>query len=226
MERLDRFRFPRRRSEWLLGRFTAKSLAARELGARRGRPVSLAEIEIVPEASGAPSVREVRAPGPLPISISLSHSSDRAMAALLFTDLPGAARSAVGVDLERVTPRPAGFVRDFLTPAERAEVGASPEPGRALLANGIWSAKEAVLKALKLGLTVDTWKVECQLSPGELPPPPEGLSPCESPWRRFSVRCAPEILPAALHEPELLGWWREDAGYVLTLAVMRCSGEG
>jgi hypothetical protein len=45
--------------------------------------------------------------------------------------------------------------------------GASvPAEARAARANGIWSAKEAVLKTRKLGLTVDTWKVECQLSPG------------------------------------------------------------
>ena len=218
LERLARFRFEKRRSEWLLGRFTAKTLVVAALERREKRPPSLSSIEIVPEPSGAPQVRDVPSGMTLPLSVTISHSAGRALAALLFTDLPGTGHGTVGADLELVEPRSEGFIRDFLTETERGEVASLPVPERPARANGIWSAKEAVLKTLKLGLTVDTWRVECLLAPSEVQEPgpfaPEG-----PPWRRFSVRCAPEILPVTAGGNLFLGFWREEAGYVLTLAV-------
>ncbi len=218
LERLSRLRFEKRRSEWLLGRFTAKTLVAGALDRRGDRLPSLRSIEIVPEPSGAPFVRDVVSGTRLPVSVSISHSARRALFAVVFTGSPGPGRCAVGVDLELIEPRSDGFLRDFLTAPERAEIAALPERERLARANGIWSAKEAVLKSLKLGLTVDTGKVECLLTPAEVPDPGD-LCPEGTPWRRFSVRCAPEILPAGGAEMRLLGFWREEAGYVLTLAV-------
>ena len=220
LERLARLRFEKRRSDWLLGRYTAKTLVVLALEGRGASPGGLGSIEIVPEPSGAPVVRDTASAGRLPISVSLSHSAGRSLAALLFTDVPEGAGCTVGTDLELVEPRSDAFLRDFLTGAERAEVASLPESGRAARANGIWSAKEAVLKALKLGLTVDTWKVECLLEPREAPDP--GILVPDGPrWRRFSVRCAPEVLPAGGGESRFLGFWREESGYVLTLAVAR-----
>lgn len=223
LERLVRFRVPKRRDEWLMGRLTAKNLICRELSARDGREVSLSDIEIVPEIGGAPFVRATASAtgAKLPISVSISHSAGRALAALLFTDLPESERCTVGADLEKVGPRSHGFIRDFLTETERAEVGSVPTEARAARANGIWSAKESALKALKLGLTVDTRRVECLLSPGRLPDAPPALTPVGPAWQRFSVRCAPEILPPWAKSPEFFGFWREEGGYVLTLAVVR-----
>ena len=218
LERLARFRFEKRRSDWLLGRYTAKTLALGALERRGERREGLRSIEIVPEPSGAPVVRATASAARLPVSLSLSHSAGRSLAALLFTDLPAGAGCSVGADLEFVEPRSDGFVRGFLTDAERAEVVSLPERGRAARASGIWSAKEAVLKALKLGLTVDSWKVECLLEPREVPDP-GALAPEGFPWRRFSVRCAPDILPAGGGKARFLGFWSEEAGYVLTLAV-------
>lgn len=221
LERLARFRFPKRREEWLMGRLTAKSLICRELSARDGREVPLSDIEIVPEIGGAPFVRVTASAtgAKLPISVSISHSAGRALAALLFTDLPESERCTVGADLEKVGPRSHGFIRDFLTETERAEVGSVPAEARAARANGIWSAKESVLKTLKLGLTVGTLRVECLLSPGRLPDAPPALTPAGSGWKRFSVRCAAEILPAGAPRLDFFGFWREEGGYVLTLAV-------
>lgn len=220
LERLARFRAPKRRDDWLLGRLVAKRLLCRELSAREGRRVPLPTIEIVPDITGAPHVRAVDRGATLPVSITISHSAGRALGALLFTDLPECVDCTVGADLEKVEARADGFIRDFLTEAERAEVASLEAPARPARANGIWSAKEAVLKTLKLGLTVDTWRVECLLAPREVPEPgpfaPEG-----PPWRRFSIRCAPEILPGVVGGTRLLGFWREEAGYVLTLAVAR-----
>ncbi len=221
LERLARFRFEKRRSEWILGRFTAKTVVAAALE-RRGEPrPNLRSIEIVPEPSGAPQVHDVVSGARLPVSISISQSAGRALAALLFTGLPESESCTVGTDLEKVEPRSDGFIHDFLTEAERAEVASLETPARPARANGIWSAKEAVLKALKLGLTVDTSKVECLLSPGPLPDAPPALTPVGPAWSRFSVRCAAEILPPWAKSPEFFGFWKEEGGFVLTLAVVR-----
>jgi 4'-phosphopantetheinyl transferase len=218
LERLARFRFEKRRSEWLVGRFTAKSLVASALVRRGERPRDLRSIEIVPEPSGAPFVRDVASGTRLPASVSISHSAGRALAALLFTGGLEGAGCTVGADLELVAPRSDGFIRDFLTESERAELGSVPLNGRPARANGIWSAKEAVLKTLKLGLTDDTWKVECLLEQGALPDAPVPLRPAGE-WRRFSARCHEEILPPWARGAEFLGFWREDSGYVLTVAA-------
>ncbi len=221
LERLARFRFEKRRSEWILGRFTAKTVVAAALE-RRGEPrPNLRSIEIVPEPSGAPQVHDVVSGARLPVSISISQSAGRALAALLFTGLPENEGCTVGADLEKVEPRSDGFIRDFLTEPERTEVASLETPARPARANGIWSAKEAVLKTLKLGLTVDTWNVECLLAPGPLPEAPPILSPEGSGWNRFSVRCAAEILPPWALSPVFFGFWREEGGFVLTLAVVR-----
>ena len=77
---------------------------------------------------------------------------------------PGSfAGGTVGVDLELVEPRSAGFVADFLTTAEQRYVasrGACGEHGWDLASNLLWSAKEAVLKVQRVGLRVDTRTVE------------------------------------------------------------------
>jgi 4'-phosphopantetheinyl transferase len=218
LERLACFRFAKRRSDWLQGRYTAKSLVASALEGRGKGPERLRSIEIVPEPSGAPVARDTVSAAELPVSVSLSHSAGRSLAALLFTDVPEGKGCTMGTDLELVEPRSDGFIRDFLTDAERAEVTTVPAPERASRASGIWSAKEAVLKALRLGLTVDTWKVECLLEPREAPDP-GALVPAGPSWRRFGVRFAPEILPAGEREARFLGFWREEDGFVLTLAV-------
>jgi 4'-phosphopantetheinyl transferase len=219
LEQLARFRFEKRRSEWLLGRFTAKTLVATALERRAGRRPSLRSIEIVPEPSGVPQVHDVVSGARLPVSISITHSAGRALTALIFTDLPESEGCTVGADLEKIEPRSEGFIRDFLTEPERAEVASLEAPARPTRANGIWSAKEAVLKTLKLGLTVDTWKVECLLEPVEVPEPGPFV-PWGPQWRRFAIQCAPEILPSTASGTRFLGFWREEAGYILTLALM------
>jgi len=96
-------------------------------------------------------------------------------------------------DLEAVEPRSDAFVRDYFTRSEIAAVAAGE---RNLLANLIWSAKESALKALGVGLTLDTREVEVELAPGS------GTG-----WRAFQVHGA----------AEWGGWWRSDGAHILTL---------
>lgn len=201
-QRLDGLRFEKRRRDWLLGRWTAKRAVAEAFADRFVASPPLAALEIETDPSGAPFAR--LAGERLPLSLSISHSGGAAFCAALWAD---SGAEAVGADLERVEPRDAGLARDFFTDEEVAACGGRPQD-RDLLVNAVWSAKEAVLKALRRGTSVDTRSVTCLL---------EGAAERASgEWRPFSVRCAPELRddPAPIR-----GFWQVREGYVLTLAV-------
>jgi len=212
-EHAARLFVPKRRADFLLGRWAAKELVADLLGGGERTAPPLDTFEIVPGPSGAPVVRLADG-GPLPLGVSVSHSDGTAFCAA-WHDPDGTL--AAGADLERIEPRSEAFVRDFFTAAETAawEARAAGRP-RDALATGLWSAKEAVLKALRLGLTVDTRGIDCDLYPAAAPaddslPVPEGDG-----WKRFTARVAPA---AAGGDAGLAGFWREKEGFVLTLAV-------
>jgi phosphopantetheinyl transferase (holo-ACP synthase) len=79
---------------------------------------------------------------------------------------------------------------------------------RNVAVTAVWSAKEAVLKALHLGLTVDTRSVACMIEPlGERP-----LT-----WTPFTIHC--DNTKLAQTAPALTGWWRTYENFVLTLVV-------
>ncbi|TYB60230.1 4'-phosphopantetheinyl transferase superfamily protein [Nonomuraea sp. PA05] len=161
-ERAAGMRFAKRRTEFLVARWTAKQ-AMRLL-----YPAPPYELEVRHHPSGAPEA--YLAGRRLPIGISLT---DRAGWAVCLLGLePG----AVGCDLELVEPRSAGFVADYFTPAEREVIGADP-----LRANLLWSAKESALKVLRTGLRRDTRSVEVTLGCGTPAQPPDG-------WAGLTVR--------------------------------------
>ncbi len=70
MTRLQGMRFPKRRNDWRLGRWTAKRALAIYLDLP-SHPRALADIEIRPASSGAPEVFVANKPAA--ITISLSH---------------------------------------------------------------------------------------------------------------------------------------------------------
>ena len=138
-ERAAGYRFPKRRAEYLLRRYTAKQAVA----AATGLPVdlaSLARVEIRNAPSGAPYAVVHGTPAGVALSLT-----DRAGWAVCVVGT-----GTVGCDLELVEPRSAGFVHDFLTRAERDRVARSADPDAA--ANLFWSAKESALKVLRTGL--------------------------------------------------------------------------
>jgi 4'-phosphopantetheinyl transferase len=203
----------KRRADWLLGRLAAKRLVARILAEVVRMDLPLDAFDIVTEPSGAPVVRLADG-GTLPVGVSISHSEGTAFCAA-WSDAGGIL--SVGADLERIAPRPEGFVRDFFRPAEAAAWEALPAgSGRDLFASAVWSAKEAVLKALRLGLSVDTRSVEILLSEEEASgagglPRPDGGG-----WKGFAACCSPG-LPGG--EVPIAGFWREKDGFVMTVAV-------
>jgi 4'-phosphopantetheinyl transferase len=144
--RLADMRVAKRRSDYRLGRWTAR----RALSACPGIPAGAVEVRAA--SSGAP---EVLIEGePARCALSLSHSSGIALCAIR-------ARGArLGCDIEAIEPRSAEFIETFFTKREQLRIEQSPQDQRALFATLIWSAKESALKALGEGLRLDTRTVE------------------------------------------------------------------
>ena len=67
----------------------------------------------------------------------------------------GEADTALGCDLELIEPRSRAFVNDWLAPAERALVAAAGAGRRDLVANLLWTGKEAAAKVRREGLRLD-----------------------------------------------------------------------
>lgn len=138
---LSGLKFARRRADWRLGRWTAKTALSRWLGVTGDR------IEVLAAGDGAP---EAWLDGePAGLSISLSHRGERALAVV------GEPPLRAGCDLELVEPRSPAFLLQWLADAERRRVLESPEAERALMANLIWAAKEAAAKVRREGLRLD-----------------------------------------------------------------------
>jgi 4'-phosphopantetheinyl transferase len=186
---VDAQRFSKRRTEFLVARWTAKQ-AIRALFAIPDTAADLQRIAVRHAATGAPRVYLDE--HPIDCRISLT---DRAGWAVC---LIGFESGAIGCDLELVEPRSERFVRDYFTAAERDFVQ-SDEQRRDVAANLIWSAKESGLKVLETGLRRDTRSVEVSLAAGI-----EG-------WSRLTVRIASgQVLP---------GWWRRFGTFLLTVAA-------
>ena len=117
-----RMRFPKRRSEFRLGRWTAKRALALYLG-RDASAGALRSIEIDRAPDGAPAPLVDGRPAEAYVTMT-----DRADQAVCLVGPPG---TALGCDLELVEPRSDAFVGDFLTPAEQRLVAAAAERGRA-----------------------------------------------------------------------------------------------
>ncbi|MCS6839226.1 MAG: 4'-phosphopantetheinyl transferase superfamily protein [Roseiflexus sp.] len=190
----------KRRRDWLLGRWTAKRLAAFYVERVTGRRPELSDILITTDPDGAPRLHGRNGYAFIidRLAISISHSRDHAFCALIA--VPG---YAPGADIEYVEPRDPGFVTDFFADPEIAYVHHAPPSARPLLTTVIWSAKEAALKSLRCGLTVDTRWIVCL--PDE---------PTVDGWAPVLVQCHPE-LNATVHR----GWWRQMGRFVLTLAT-------
>lgn len=199
-ERLATLHVPKRRQEWLLGRWTAKRLVQTFLADEAGLEAELYELSVVAEPSGAPTLaieRQTLRLALAPVHLSISHSAGAAFCAL------SAGGGPVGADIERVEPRHPAFAGDYFTPAELLRIAAAEAAARDTMITAIWSAKEAALKALALGLTVDTRYVECL-------PAANGAG-----WAPITITLDPS-LPG---RRPLAGQWREHGGYVLTLAT-------
>jgi 4'-phosphopantetheinyl transferase len=189
---VDRLRYTKRRTEYLLRRLTAKHAVAAVLGLPAD-PATLARVEVWHRPSGAPYVLLDGCPCDLAVSIS-----DRAGWSICLVTRD---RIAIGCDLEIVEPRSAAFVGDFLTRVEQDYVTAqSGADARAAAASLHWSAKESALKVLQTGLRRDTRSLEVTVHGGQT----HG-------WASMTVRTA--------EGAALPGWWRRSGSFLSTVVA-------
>ena len=199
--RLEELRIPKRRADWRLGRWTAKSA----LSVYCGLPdhlEALSEIELRPKPSGAPEVfcRDQ----PVGLAFSLSHSGGRAMCVIV----PGSLR--VGCDLEAIEERSPAFLADFFTEQEQKLVAETPPIHRGRLVTLLWSAKESALKALGCGLRSDTQWVNAL--PESFTEPGIGRSDiAHTRWNPLTVTLRGGMI--------FCGWWSEFRGQVRTVVA-------
>jgi phosphopantetheinyl transferase len=139
-----------RRVEWLLGRVVAKVALRAFLEKRYGLRLSPADVEVLPDAEGRPvpgGAWTPDVPG-LPI-LSLSHAGGIAVA--VAGDASAAA--GIGVDVEQASRRiAADGERLAFTSGEQALLAALDGLGHEVWPLRLWCAKEAVAKAVGLGL--------------------------------------------------------------------------
>lgn len=186
----QRMRFEKRRREYRLARWCAKTAVAAMLD--DPPPPDLIAIGHLPEGAPAAFVADE----PFPLRISMTDRADWAVCVI------GPSGVEVGCDLELVEPRSAAFVRDYFVPAEQ-QVALHEGMADPVLTNVIWSAKESALKVLRTGLRRDTRSVVVELEHRD----PAGWSPLTVRtsegdlfagwWRRFGEF----VLTIAADEP-------------------------
>jgi 4'-phosphopantetheinyl transferase len=191
---LARLRIDKRRSDWRLGRRAAKAAAAAFLGVEERR------VEIVAAPSGAPVAQLDGARAP--VELSLSHRAGRALAVIASPGPP------VGCDLELVEPRSDAFLEQWLAPSEQALVARAPAHQRPLVANLIWSAKEAAAKARGEGLRLAVRDAEVSFSQ---PIGGAGRGGGADTWRPLRVDWGDA------HVPSDAGWSLREPGWVITV---------
>lgn len=180
---LAALRLEKRRTEWRMGRWAAKQAVQLCL------PVGMDVVEVYAAPDGAP---EVRVPDRVAPAISISHRERLALCAATSSGL------RLGCDVETIEPRSRNFIVDYFTCAEAERVLAAQAAERAVLANLCWSAKEAALKVLRVGLRFDTRTVEVAL-------PDRTETHC---WQQLHVRAAKACFQGA---------WRQHDGCVQTV---------
>jgi 4'-phosphopantetheinyl transferase len=154
VEFLSAMRFPKRRADWRLGRWTAKRALSVCLGLTFDWATA-ATVEILAASSGEP---EAFVQGSAcPVSISLSHRAGVALCTL------APASVALGCDLEVIEPHSDAFAADYFTAEEQEFIAQVSARDRSLVLSLLWSVKESTLKALHQGLRIDTRSVNVDL---------------------------------------------------------------
>lgn len=159
---LQTLKAQKRKGDWLGGRFALKTLLARESGllpvcalpaqADPYAPLEMSEaalavlkqIDIVKLPSGAPQVFVGSVPDAR--GVSITHSNGWAAAAL------SAPHTPLGIDLEKIEPRSRAWAEDFFDETEKG-------PATDGHLTKIWTQKEAVVKLLGRGLSLNTREI-------------------------------------------------------------------
>lgn len=140
--RAQTFSRGKRRREFVLGRAAARMLLSERMGVRPG------EVALQVAEGGAIDVIGTD------LHVSIAHSGDHAVAA--------AAPRYIGVDIETIISRNADLHRYMLHPDEHQLLESLPmDRDRAQIL--CWTLKEAVLKAMRVGLRYSPKKLHLQI---------------------------------------------------------------
>jgi 4'-phosphopantetheinyl transferase len=213
--RLSGLRFAKRRSDWRLGRWTAKCAVAASLKLPNDLP-SLRLIEIIAAPTGEPEV--VLRDNAEMATISISHSSGIAICAVAVGNV------ALGCDLEAVDARSDAFIADYFTKEEQELIARAEDEKRFLLVSLLWSAKESALKALHVGLRADTRSVDVKkidalgrwfevaaVDTGNGVSSRDLAENSATNWTPLQVQCADATI--------FQGWWRHSGNMVRTVVA-------
>ena len=191
---LSRMGSSRRRTEFLSGRALLRR-ALLEVGVPDGN------WEVGASRGGKPVL--VAAPAspfhsPLP-DFSISHGAGMVVCAV-------AAKGCVGMDIERISPRRATwaeFARRVLHPVEERALANLDETLRWQGLYRAWTLKEAIGKALGLGLALPFREVAIAKDDASLLALPDVIGMEPSDWRLFSFQPEPGYLAATAWHPTL-----------------------
>jgi 4'-phosphopantetheinyl transferase len=206
-----RFHIKKRRTDWRLGRWTAKQAIAAYLELQPDCSV-FSRMEIRANPAGVPEALLQHRHAPF--AISLSHCGTKAICAIASNE------THIGCDIEVVAPRPDCFVDDYFTHEEQLLIEELSAAERPILITLFWSAKESALKALGTGLRRDTRSVSVH-----------GVGiPTVQRSATLNFVCTPSS-PIDVWFPLKVtddlgrifnGWWRYADGFVRTLVADRC----
>lgn len=129
----EAFKIDKRRNEWLAGRYALK-LAACELFTFK-----MKEMEVKNLPSGKPVLL---VPGGTHLPVSITHSGDYAAAAISVTG------DNIGVDIEIIEPRSRAWAEQCF---DKDEISSFAP----VFLTELWAKKEAVLKFLGVGLSIN-----------------------------------------------------------------------
>ena len=118
------------------------------------RNLNLPNIRIQKEETGQPYIY-ITGQGRLEGKFSLSHSNG-----YVFCGYSSSKELIFGLDLEKIEAHSLEFVQDYFTSREIELYQSMEGNNKEEFTTMVWSAKEAVLKTLGLGLSIDTRKVE------------------------------------------------------------------
>lgn len=147
----DRFLRPEDRARFIVSHAALRVILAETCA---GAP---AEIRWRTGAAGKPILAE---PGGYPVEFNLSHSGTRALVGV-------AGPAAIGVDIELIRPIPDAvrIARMHFAPDEAASLAELPPDAILPVFFGLWTRKEAVVKALGTGLSLPLDRFSVTLPP-------------------------------------------------------------
>lgn len=141
----QKIRVPKRKKEWLLGRYTAKLLLQSYLQKDYNNEILLTDVELLSKPNTKPEL-EIQGKHIVNTDLSLSHTANIAVAAITTKE-----NFKVGVDIEKTRKLDEKVCKYFLSDVELAQIKNNPlEKDR--LITILWTLKEATLKALRIGL--------------------------------------------------------------------------